>query len=65
MRYLLEKKSSEDEEDKILACVWPEPFCYDKTEETMRESKEFPFSQDGLEQAWEWFGNKQESFQTS
>ena len=51
MRFLLEKKSAEGEEDQILVCLWPEPFSFEKTAEDQKRFREFPFSEDGLQSA--------------
>ena len=51
MRFMLEKKSAEGEEDKILVCLWPEPFSYEKTEEDQKRYREFSFHDEGLEAA--------------
>lgn len=51
MRFMLEKKSAEGEEDKILVCLWPEPFSYEKTEEDQKRYREFSFNDEGLEAA--------------
>lgn len=51
---------SEDKrpEATLKATVWPEPFCYDKTEEKLKESKEFPYSTEGKTEAIAWLNEK-------
>ncbi len=70
MRYMLEKKtfpapeegSEEAPKDPvILACTWPEPFSYEKTEEEKKDFAEFPFTEEGVTQALDWVSNMQES----
>ena len=51
VRFLLEKKSAEGEEDQILVCLWPEPFSFEKTAEDQKRFRGFPFSEDGLQSA--------------
>ncbi|MBR3104641.1 MAG: hypothetical protein IKH46_12560 [Lachnospiraceae bacterium] len=51
MRFMLEKKSAEGEEDRILVCLWPEPYSYEKTGEDQKRFREFPFTEDGLQSA--------------
>lgn len=51
VRFMLEKKSEEGQEDQILVCLWPEPFSYEKTEDEQKRFREFPFSEEGLEAA--------------
>lgn len=41
-------------EDKINVCIYPEPWCFEKTPEDSKIWEEFPFSDDGLEQALTW-----------
>ena len=60
MRFLLEKKSVEGEEDRILVCTWPEPFSYEKTEEDRKEYREFPFTQEGLDLAVQYLMHGEE-----
>lgn len=77
MRYLLEKRqvpvhkedgndndSKEHETETLLfACHWPEPFNYEHTEKEQIIEKSFAMSQEGLEAAWTWLGESQESYQ--
>ena len=51
VRFMLEKKSVEGEDDKILVCIWPEPFSFEKTEEDQKRFREFPYNDEGLEEA--------------
>lgn len=51
MRYLVKSGQGEDEERQLVLCVWPEPYCFDKTPEEKKEYFRFPFSEDGLKQA--------------
>ena len=45
----------------LLATIWPEPWSYGVTPKEERESKEFPFSEEGLEQAVAWFNERHEA----
>lgn len=63
LRYSLQKKVNDDENNKgevILACAWPEPLCFEKTDELLKHFMEFDFSKEGLNEAWDWLSNKQE-----
>ena len=42
----------------FLATVWPEPYCWDKTDDSLKESREFPFTPDGLDDAVAWIMEK-------
>ena len=61
MRFMFEKKKT-DEKEVILACVWPEPFSFEKTEEDKKEYKEFVLTDEGLQEAVEWVENKHELY---
>ena len=41
-------------ETRLRAVVWPEPFSLKHTEDEKKKSKDFPFSEEGLDQAYEW-----------
>lgn len=62
MRYLLEKKKNKEEVDVLNVCAWPEPLCFEKTDELLKHFMEFDFSEDGLNEAIEWLSKKQEEF---
>lgn len=49
MRYYLTKG-----DDEIKACVYPEPWCFEKTPEENKTWKTFDFSSDGLNEALAW-----------
>ena len=49
MRYCLMKA-----DDTIKVCIYPEPWCFDKTPEEEKTWKEFPFSPEGLNEAMDW-----------
>jgi len=61
MRYMLEKKTR-DEETLILAYVWKEPFCFEKTREEDKEYMEFTLDKEGLAKAWDWLNEKQDEY---
>lgn len=59
MRYRIWRGSriaegEEEEQDCLLAAIWPEPYCYEKTLEEKRQEREFPYSEEGLDQIYEW-----------
>lgn len=57
MRYMLRKKESGDG-DVLEVIIWPEPYCYAKTEEEKKQRMEFPFSAEGIEQAADWLNEQ-------
>ena len=72
-RYMLEKKEFKQEEGSdepkkdpvILSCAWPEPFAFDKTEESLKIYKEFPLTDDGLTDAIAWISQMQETISSN
>ncbi len=38
----------------LSVCVWPLPYCFDKTQDALKTFAEFPFDADGLAQAEHW-----------
>ena len=38
----------------LSACVWPFPWCFEKTDDTQKAFAEFPFDADGLARAEAW-----------
>lgn len=53
MRYQIEQEK-EGEKCHLLVTVWPEPFCFEKTAEAKKQKKRFVYSEDGLDEAYEW-----------
>ncbi len=58
MRFLLEKKESEEGEARLRACVWPEPFAYDHTDEKLKKEVLFDFSDEGMGEALKWLNER-------
>lgn len=66
MRYRLEKlekksmsDNGEERTDKYLLCtIWPEPFNFHTTPEEEKESAEFSFDRDGVEDAVAWMNDR-------
>lgn len=73
MRYMLKKieKTIENESDneekqtltvkKILAIVWPEPLCIEKTPDEKKTTCEFEFTEDGRNDAIDWLQSMYDS----
>lgn len=51
MRYQL---INDKENDVLLAIIWPEPFCLDKTPDEQKKKQSFPLTSEGKEQAVLW-----------
>lgn len=55
MRYQVEQYQEKEDSEKVLrATVWPEPFCYEKTAEEKKTVKLFSYSEEGLDEVYEW-----------
>ena len=64
MRYRMEKseiplaENSEEKKIVLKICIWPQPFCFDKTDEAKKTWETFEFSPEGLTQAVNWLNIK-------
>lgn len=50
IRYKIEK----NEEGMLTAWIWPEPFAFNETEDALKTSRIFDFSENGLEEITTW-----------
>ncbi|MDY5955931.1 MAG: hypothetical protein SPJ22_02130 [Frisingicoccus sp.] len=63
MRYRMAKKevplseNSEEKQTVLSVFIWPQPFCFDKTEDSKKTEKLFDFSPEGIEEAVAWLNN--------
>ena len=48
------EKEDEEGETVLRAILWPEPFALKHTEDEKKTTKDFPFSEEGLDQVYEW-----------
>lgn len=49
------KEGSEEARDTVLRTImWPEPFALKHTADEKKVNKDFPFSEEGLDMAYEW-----------
>lgn len=60
MRFMLHKEVV-DEEKKLKAYVWSEPFGFDSTPDDQKHSALFSFDEEGLAQAIDWMNEQYES----
>lgn len=49
MRYYLTASG-----DTLSTYIYPEPWCFESTPEDQKEKKDFPFTQEGLDDAISW-----------
>ncbi|MDO5291454.1 MAG: GNAT family acetyltransferase [bacterium] len=57
MRYIMQKQG----EAQFKTTIWPEPFCFEKTPEEQKESKEFPLTTEGRDKAIDWLNERYEA----
>ena len=53
MRYRIQKDTL-DEAEIFLAHVWPGPYNFDSTEDALKTSASFPFTEEGKEEMVAW-----------
>lgn len=49
------------EDDTLHVWVYPEPWCFEKTSDDMKTAKDFPFTQEGLDNSLEWISQEFEN----
>lgn len=59
MRYRLNKKVKE-EENCLEAVIYPEPYSFEATPEEEKTFREFPFTQEGFDEAVAWLNEEYE-----
>lgn len=59
MRYMLRKKETEDG-NVLEVIIWPEPYCYARTEEAKKQRMEFPLTAEGVMAAADWLNEQYE-----
>lgn len=64
MRYrIIKQKEVKNDEGEVIqptglqVYIWPEPFSFEKTDEALKQSRLFPFSEEGKVQAVEWMND--------
>lgn len=58
LRYILEKRSDEEQGDRLAAVCWHGPFSWAATPEEAKITKFFPFNTEGLKQAQDWLNEQ-------
>lgn len=64
MRYRMAKaevpvsEGSEEMTTRLSVFIWPQPFCFDKTDDALKTQKLFDFSPEGIADAVEWLNNE-------
>lgn len=60
MRYQAEQIEA-DGEKHLRISVWPEPFCFEKTAEEKIQMRLFPYTDEGLDEGYQWLCEKYEA----
>ena len=47
---------------ELMASVWPEPYAYAKTDQSLIRDERFAFSEDGMEQLCAWLNERVTEF---
>ncbi len=61
MRYRMCKKETEEKGKYLETVIYPEPYCFEVTPEEEKEFREFPFTEEGFEQAVAWLNQEYKS----
>ncbi len=62
MRYRIALKKKEEPEQEFLEVVlYPDEFCFEKTDESVKQYYEFPYSEEGLVQITAFLNEQAES----
>ena len=60
MRYRMCKKETEEKGKYLEVVIYPEPFCFEKTREEEKQYTDFPFTEEGFEEAVSWLNQEYE-----
>ncbi|KAB1440138.1 GNAT family acetyltransferase [Candidatus Galacturonibacter soehngenii] len=60
MRYRL-CKEVQDEKSLLKVTIWPEPYCFEVTNEEQKQSVVFEFSNEGKDMAVDWLNEQYET----
>lgn len=64
MRYKIEHIKADEEAgivESLRGWIFPEPKCFDETDDELKESKDFPFTNEGIDEACQWLNDSYES----
>lgn len=57
MRYLI-RKETRDGSDILCVCIWPGPYNYETTEDSLKTCAAFPFTPEGKQLAVDWLNEQ-------
>ncbi|MEE1249288.1 MAG: GNAT family acetyltransferase, partial [Lachnospiraceae bacterium] len=61
LRFLIKQEKPEEGEPYFHAWVWPGPYIFDLTDDSLKTDITFPFTQEGKEQTVDWINEQYES----
>ena len=56
------RKKDGDEEAVLSAAVYPQPYCWEETDDEKKQIQEFPFTEEGRSEMIEWLNRKLSEF---
>ena len=54
------EEGAEEEKLVLRVIIWPEPFALKHTPDEQKVTRDFPFSEEGLDEIYEWSGSRNE-----
>ena len=61
MRFLIKRETSEDADAIFHVWIWPGPYIFDMTDDSLKRENTFPFSEEGKKQAVDWINTEYEA----
>lgn len=61
MRFLIKREAPEDADPIFHVWIWPGPYIFDLTDDSLKKENTFPFSNEGKEQAVDWINEQYEA----
>ena len=61
MRFLIRREEPEEGDAIFHAWVWPGPYIFDMTDDSLKRENTFPFSEEGKKQAVDWINTEYEA----
>lgn len=58
IRFIIQKETSEEGEDFFHAFVWPEPYIFSLTDDSLKIDTKAPFTEDGKKQIVDWINEQ-------
>lgn len=62
LRFLIKRETPEEGEPIFHAWVWPGPYIFDKTEDSLKTDYTAPFSEDGKKEIVDWINKQYETY---